>query len=48
VENERMEKQLDDIYKEIQQSLLAGKAEVGNNNNDNDKKHEEKVYVLKS
>jgi hypothetical protein len=40
-----MEKRLDDIYKEIQQSLLSGKAEVGDNNNDNDKKHEERNTI---
>ena len=45
MENERMEKRLDDIYKEIQQSLLAGKAKVGNNNDDNDKKHEERNTI---
>jgi hypothetical protein len=44
VEDERMEKQLDDIYKEIQDSL-AEKAEVGNDNNDNDKKHEERNTI---
>ena len=32
-----MQKQLDDIYKEIQECLLAGKDKHGNNNDDNDK-----------
>jgi hypothetical protein len=41
-----MEKRLDDIYKGIQQSLLSGKAEVGDNNNDNSKKHEERYYMF--
>jgi len=42
VENERMEKRLDDIYKEIQESLLPGKAKLHNNNDDdNDKKYED-------
>jgi hypothetical protein len=45
VEDERMEEQLADIYKEIQESLLPGKAEVGKNNNDNDKKHEERNTI---
>jgi hypothetical protein len=42
-----MEKQLDDIYKEIRESLLAQKAKVGNNDDDdNDKKHEEKNTII--
>jgi len=46
VENERMEKRLDDIYKEIQESLLPGKAKLDNNNNDdNDKKYEERNTI---
>jgi hypothetical protein len=46
MENERMEKRLDDIYKEIQESLLAGKAKLDNNNNDdNDKKYEERNTI---
>jgi len=41
-----MEKRLGDIYKEIQESLLAQKAKVGNNNDDdNDKKHEERNTI---
>ena len=39
-----MEKHLDDIYKEIQDSLV-GKAKVGNNNDDNDKKHEKRNTI---
>jgi hypothetical protein len=31
--------------KEIQESLLAGKAKVGNNNDDTDKKHEERNTI---
>jgi hypothetical protein len=45
VGNERMEKRLDDIYKEIQESLLAGKAKLDNNNDDNDKKYEERNTI---
>jgi hypothetical protein len=48
VEEERMEKQLDHIYKEIRESL-AQKANVSNNNNDdnnNDKKHEETITII--
>ena len=45
MEDERLEKRLDDIYKEIQESLLAQKAKVGNNNDDNDKKYEERNTV---
>ena len=43
-----MEKRLDDIYKEIRESL-AQKANVSNNNNDdnnNDKKHEETTTII--
>ena len=40
-----MEKRLDDIYKEIQESLLAGKAKLDNNNDDNDKKYEERNTI---
>ena len=47
MEEERMEKRLDDIYKEIRDSL-AQKANVSNNNNDdnNDKKHEETTTII--
>jgi hypothetical protein len=47
VEEERMERRLDDIYKEIRESL-AQKANVSNNNNDdnNDKKHEESTTII--
>lgn len=46
MENERMEKRLDDIYKEIQESLLPGKAKLDNNNDDdNDKKYEERNTI---
>jgi len=46
VENERMEKRLDDIYKEIQESLLPGKAKLDNNNDDdNDKKYEDRNTI---
>jgi hypothetical protein len=43
-----MEKRLDDIYKEIRESL-AQKANVGNNNNNddnNEKKHEETTTII--
>ena len=41
-----MEKRLDDIYKEIQESLLPGKAKLDNNNDDdNDKKCEERNTI---
>ena len=41
-----MEKRLDDIYKEIQESLLPGKAKLDNNNDDdNDKKYEERNTI---
>jgi hypothetical protein len=41
-----MEKRLDDIYKEIQESLLPGKAKLDNNNNDdNHKKYEERNTI---
>ena len=40
-----MEKRLDDIYKEIQESLLAGKAKLVNNNDDNDKKYEDRNTI---
>ena len=46
MENERMEKRLDDIYKEIQESLLPGKAKLDNNNDDdNDKKYEDRNTI---
>jgi hypothetical protein len=46
VENERMEKRLDDIYKKIQESLLPGKAKLENNNDDdNDKKYEDRNTI---
>ena len=42
-----MEKRLDDIYKEIQESL-AQKANVSNNNNDDndDNKKEERITII--
>ena len=41
-----MEKRLDDIYKEIQESLLPGKAKLDNNNDDdNDKKYEDRNTI---
>jgi len=41
-----MEKRLDDIYKQIQESLLPGKAKLDNNNDDdNDKKYEERNTI---
>ena len=47
MEIERMEKRLDDIYKEIQESLLPGKAKLDNNNDDddNEKKYEERNTI---